>query len=112
MAEQNHGGYQSSACLGSCRSHSAIEWFSLLFPEKKRRFFDDVGQCPTLERIGIIAMSDQQSSVPTQQGIKQGLSVYLVVSLGGENLHSEELRALPVTLSAIPKLAESFLKGV
>ncbi|MGH0164303.1 UNVERIFIED_CONTAM: hypothetical protein FKN15_052426 [Acipenser sinensis] len=52
------------------------------------------------------ASGDEQSSVPTQQGIKQGLSVYLVVSLDGENLNSEELRALPVTLSTIRKLAE------
>ncbi|MGH0138738.1 UNVERIFIED_CONTAM: hypothetical protein FKN15_017565 [Acipenser sinensis] len=35
-------------CEGSCRSHSAIEWFSRLFPEKKRletcflRFYNDV----------------------------------------------------------------------
>ncbi len=54
-----------STCLGSCCSHSAIEWFSQLFLEKKRlltsflRFFDDVGQGPTMDRIGIIAMSDQ-----------------------------------------------------
>ncbi|MGH0163243.1 UNVERIFIED_CONTAM: hypothetical protein FKN15_044385 [Acipenser sinensis] len=54
-----------SACLGSCRSHSAIEWFSQIFPEKKRlkirflRLFDDVGQGPTLNQIGIIAMLDQ-----------------------------------------------------
>ncbi|MGH0119922.1 UNVERIFIED_CONTAM: hypothetical protein FKN15_029185 [Acipenser sinensis] len=44
---------------------SPIEWFSRLFPEKKQletrllHLFDDVGQGPTLGRIGIIAMSDQ-----------------------------------------------------
>ncbi|MGH0125290.1 UNVERIFIED_CONTAM: hypothetical protein FKN15_022171 [Acipenser sinensis] len=49
----------------SCRSHSAIEWFSRLFPEKKRletrfmRSYNDVGQGPTMDLIGIIAMSDQ-----------------------------------------------------
>ncbi|MGH0156290.1 UNVERIFIED_CONTAM: hypothetical protein FKN15_031152 [Acipenser sinensis] len=52
------------AFLGSCRSHSAIKWFSLLFPEKKRletcalRLFDDVGQGPTSDRKGKIVMSD------------------------------------------------------
>ncbi|MGH0133534.1 UNVERIFIED_CONTAM: hypothetical protein FKN15_035313 [Acipenser sinensis] len=45
---------------------TAIEWFSRLFPEKKRlqtcflRLFDDVGQGPTLDQKGKIAMSDQQ----------------------------------------------------
>ncbi|MGH0158471.1 UNVERIFIED_CONTAM: hypothetical protein FKN15_039507 [Acipenser sinensis] len=57
-----------SVCLGSCRSHSAIEWFSRLFPLKKRletrflRFYNDVGQGPTMDLIGIIAMSDQSTA--------------------------------------------------
>ncbi|MGH0127882.1 UNVERIFIED_CONTAM: hypothetical protein FKN15_052284 [Acipenser sinensis] len=49
---------------GSCRSHSAIEWFSQLFSGEKRqatcflRLFDDVGQGPTSDRKGKIVMSD------------------------------------------------------
>ncbi|MGH0127323.1 UNVERIFIED_CONTAM: hypothetical protein FKN15_036693 [Acipenser sinensis] len=51
-------------CLGSCHSQSAIEWFSRLFPEKKRletrflRCYNDVGPSPTKDLWGIIAMSD------------------------------------------------------
>ncbi|MGH0140841.1 UNVERIFIED_CONTAM: hypothetical protein FKN15_004213 [Acipenser sinensis] len=50
----------TASSLGSYQSHSAIEWFSLLFPEKKRleacilRLFDDVGQGQTSERKGQI----------------------------------------------------------
>ncbi|MGH0144645.1 UNVERIFIED_CONTAM: hypothetical protein FKN15_048498 [Acipenser sinensis] len=46
-----------------------MEWFSRHFPEKKRletRFlhlFDDVVQGPTLDHVGIIAMSDQVLAV-------------------------------------------------
>ncbi|MGH0122318.1 UNVERIFIED_CONTAM: hypothetical protein FKN15_003109 [Acipenser sinensis] len=51
--------------LASLKSGLAIEWFSRLIPEKKRlescflRLFDDVGQGPTLDWKGKIAMSDQ-----------------------------------------------------
>ncbi|MGH0137240.1 UNVERIFIED_CONTAM: hypothetical protein FKN15_063070 [Acipenser sinensis] len=41
---------------------NAIEWFSRLFPLKKRletRFYNDVRQGPTMDLIGIIVMSDQ-----------------------------------------------------
>ncbi|MGH0128082.1 UNVERIFIED_CONTAM: hypothetical protein FKN15_004522 [Acipenser sinensis] len=46
-----------SAKSGSCRFHSAIEWFSRFFPEKKRletrflRCFNDVGPSPTKDLI-------------------------------------------------------------
>ncbi|MGH0181939.1 UNVERIFIED_CONTAM: hypothetical protein FKN15_008123 [Acipenser sinensis] len=58
------GGGKEDMCSHSECSLAAIEWFSRLFPEKKRlnlflHLFDDVRQGPSLDRKGKIAMSDQ-----------------------------------------------------